>query len=155
MAMIRLQEDVSLQPWSEIISETLLILVLIVMIQNISDLGPPQVSSKFASSRDGPRGGGGGGDRMGGGGGRYDNRAPAYDSRAPAYDRGGYQGGGSRDDRGGGGYGGGSGYDRAPPMYRDDRIGGGREIPRYERGRSPPAAAYYDERRGGGAYDER
>ena len=85
----------------------------------IVDLGPPQVSAKFGTagngSREIPRNGGdrvgegsriGGGDRMSGSGDRF----------PPSYDRGGYQT--SKDDRG---YGGGGGYDRPAPIYRDDR----------------------------------
>ena len=88
---------------------------------------------------------------MGGSGDRY----------PPSNDRGGggYQT--SKDERG---YGGGGGYDRPAPIYREERGREergrerereglrelSREIPRYEtRGRSPPPH-YYDDRRGGG-----
>lgn len=89
---------------------------------------------------------------MGGSGDRY----------PPSNDRGGYQT--SKDERG---YGGGGGYDRPAPIYREDRgrerereglREHNREIPRYEtRGRSPPLH-YYDDRRGGGgggSFDDR
>ena len=128
------------------------------------------MSAKFGTAVNGireiPRNGGGdrmgdssrmgGGDRMGGSGDRY----------PPPYDRGGYQTG--RDERG---YGGGGGYDRPAPIYREERGRDrdreglrelSREIPRYDtRGRSPPPL-YYDDRRGGGggggmggSYDDR
>lgn len=123
------------------------------------------MSAKFGTAVNGireiPRNGGdrmgdssrmGGGDRMGGSGDRY----------PPPYDRGGYQTG--RDERG---YGGGGGYDRPPPIYREERGRDrdreglrelSREIPRYgTRGRSPPPL-YYDDRSGGGmggSYDDR
>ena len=152
----------------------LFVLTIIPFENEISDLGPPQVSAKFGSSgmggRDAPRGGG---DRMGGGGGSGngyggdrmsggDRMNGGGDRYPPSYDRG-YE---QRYDRGyGGGGGGGGGYDRPAPIYREERRereptrDSSRDPHRYDprsRQRSPPQSAYYDDRRSGiDGYDDR
>jgi hypothetical protein len=136
------------------------------------DLGPPQVSAKFGTAagwaKDTPRNGG---DRMGSDNYRMgsdrvsDVGGVGGDRYPPSYDRGGGGYASSRDERG---YGGGGGYDRPAPIYREERgrdrdipREASRELPRYDpRGRSPPPAYYDDRRRGGGSgggggYDDR
>lgn len=82
-----------------------------------TDLGPPQLSSKFPRSDSRGRGDRSYNDRRGG------SSSGHYDSRDIRSGYGGGSSGGYRDDgRSGGGYrGGGGGYDRAPGGFRDDR----------------------------------